>query len=427
MKRLICLLVGTVIGAVSPIHVVARQAAPTAAAVNTTAWGWPQPYETVSPASVEALKAKGWWPLTIAWQPTFSGQNATVIAMTANDLLAKRGVEAKLEAKAAGIAVNKALLDGSAQIGAGGNFPLTLLIDQAAPIRVVAVTAPNLKHQVIVPINSPIKKMIDFKGMNPPAVIGLVLGSSAEFYFQASAAANRVRVGTDVILKNIPLADQAKMPTEVSAIVPWDPIATQVTTEQKNGRAIDVSYPYNVYQGGFFVRSELFTIAPDVVQAITDALVEADLAVRANPDLVATQMSDRAEMKALPKTLLAQQVREYNLLYKPTYMYPLGNFWGAQNQDIAAWLHLQGKIKRPLKRDDYSAVFAAEPMQKTYAKLGWKVPVFPPYIAPDWTLKPRGTRLPAYDIYTTMKKAQSWPERGDLFKPYSFNGKTYKP
>ena len=28
-----------------------------------TEWGWPQPYEQVSPKSVEWLKSKGWWPL----------------------------------------------------------------------------------------------------------------------------------------------------------------------------------------------------------------------------------------------------------------------------------------------------------------------------------------------------------------------------
>src|SRR5207253_240610 len=34
-----------------------------------TEWGWPQPYEQVSPKSVEWLKSKGWWPLTYAYQP----------------------------------------------------------------------------------------------------------------------------------------------------------------------------------------------------------------------------------------------------------------------------------------------------------------------------------------------------------------------
>jgi ABC-type nitrate/sulfonate/bicarbonate transport system substrate-binding protein len=393
----------------------------------STAWGWPQPYEKVSPQSIDLLKSKGWWPLTIAWQPSFSGQNATVVAMVQNDLLAKRGIEVKLEPKAAGGLVNKAVVEGSAQMGAGGNFPLTLLVDQAAPIRVVAITAPNLKHQVIVPNGSAVQKMSDFKGASPPVTVGMVLGSSAEFYFQASAAANGVNIGKDVVLKNMPLAEQLKMPASVGAIVPWDPVSTLVTTELKTGRAIDVSYPYNVYQGSFFVRSELVAQAPDVVQAITEAIVEADLWIRLNPEAAASAMAARAEMKDLPKSLLFAQIKEYNLLYKPTYAYPLDRFWGGQNQDIAMWLHLQGKIKKPLQRDDYRAFFVTEPMDKVFAKLGWKVPIVPPYIPADWSLKPRATKLPEYDIISNMKKPQPWPERSDLTKPFRFADKAYAP
>jgi ABC-type nitrate/sulfonate/bicarbonate transport system substrate-binding protein len=392
-----------------------------------TAWGWPQPYDKVSPQSIELLKTKGWWPLTIAWQPSFSGQNATVVAMIQNELLAKRGLEVKLEPKAAGGLVNKAVVEGSAQMGAGGNFPLTLLVDQAAPIRVVAITAPNLKHQVIVPNSSAIQKMADFKGAASPITIGIVLGSSAEFYFQASAAANGVKIGKDVVLKNMSLAEQTKMPAGVGAIVPWDPVSTLVTTELKTGRPIDVSYPYNVYQGSFFVRSELVTQAPDVVQAITEAIVEADLWIRLNPEPAAAAMAARPEMKDLPASLLLAQIKEYNLLYKPSYAYPLDRFWGGQNQDIAMWLHLQGKIKKPLQRDDYRVFFVTQPMDKVFAKLGWKVPIVPPYIPADWSLKPRSTKLPEYDIVTNMKKPQPWPERSDLTKQFRFADKVYSP
>jgi ABC-type nitrate/sulfonate/bicarbonate transport system substrate-binding protein len=221
---------------------------PLATAQVTTPWGWPQPYEQISPKSVEWLKAKDWWPLTVAWQPSFAGQNASIVAMTANSFLVKRGLENKLEPMASGGIVNKAVVEGKAQVGSGGNFPLTLLVDQQAPIRVVAITAPNLKHQVIVPIDSPIKQMSDFKGRSTPATIGMVLGSSAEFYFQASAAANGVRFGKDIVLKNVTQPEQAKMPADLAAVVPWDPTSTRIVTELKTGRAIDVSYPYNVYQ-----------------------------------------------------------------------------------------------------------------------------------------------------------------------------------
>ena len=50
--------------------------------------------------------------------------------------------------------------------------------------------------------------------------------------------------------------------------------------ERKNGRSIDVSYAYNVYQGSIYVRQELVDNVPDVVQALTDAITEATLWLR---------------------------------------------------------------------------------------------------------------------------------------------------
>ena len=342
------------------------------------AGAWPQPYTKVSAKSVEWMKAKQWWPLTVAWQPAFAGQNATMFTMASNGLLARRGIETKFDPVANGGLVNKAITAGAAQVGSAGNFPVTTLVDAGAPIRVIAITAPNLRHHVIVPKDSPIKKVSDFKGMRPPAQIGLVLGTSAEFYFQATAAANGVRVGSDVILKNTPQPEQARMPKELAAVVPWDPTATLITNEQKTGRAIDVSYPYNVYQGSVYIRKELVEEVPDVAQAIAEAYVEADLLIRLAPEKTAEAMAASPDLKAFSRELLLVQIREYNLLYKPTYLYPLGRFFGQQNQDVALWLHLRGKLKKPLERADYEAFFAQGPMDKVFEQLGWKVPILPP-------------------------------------------------
>ncbi|WP_323000973.1 ABC transporter substrate-binding protein [Denitromonas sp.] len=389
--------------------------------------GWPTPYTQVSGTSVDWLKAKGWWPLTVAWQPAFAGQNATVVALKANALLSRRGLDARFVPMASGVAVNAAISDGSAQLGAGGNFPLTQLVDQGAPIRVIAITAPNLKHQVIVPTASPIQSLSDFKGMQPPATIGLVLGSSAEFYFQAAAATHGLKLGRDVVLKNVSQDEQRRLPAELAAVVPWDPTATQITTDLKSGRAIDVSYPYNVYQGSFFVREALVRDVPDVALAITEALVEAELWLRLNPALAADVMAEQPELRHFSRPLLAQQLAEYNLLYKLSYLYPLGAFWGRQNTDIAMWLFVQGKLGKPLQGADYAARFADGPMTQVFDRLGWKIPARPPYIPADFWMNFVGNTLPAYDTYLTMKGPQAWPEPGDLTKPFSFAGKVHTP
>ena len=148
-----------------------------AAAQSFTDWGWPQPYEKVSDKSVAWLKEKGWWPLGVGWQGPFSGQNTINVVMDKAGLLAKRGLEAKYQVFAAGPDVNEAVASARVQVGNGGNFPFTSLLDRGVPVRAIAVIAPNLKHSTVVPADSPLKKLADLKGSNPSATIGIVTGS----------------------------------------------------------------------------------------------------------------------------------------------------------------------------------------------------------------------------------------------------------
>src|SRR5215470_8550394 len=165
-----------------------------AAAQSFTDWGWPQHYEKVSDKSVAWLKQKGWWPLGFGWQGPFSGQNTINVVMDKAELLEKRGLEVKFQAFAAGPDVNEAVASARIQVGNGGNFPFTSLLDRGVPVRAIAVVAPNLKHSTVVPVDSPIKKLADFKGSNPPATIGIVTGSSAEFYFTQAAEVTGLQI-----------------------------------------------------------------------------------------------------------------------------------------------------------------------------------------------------------------------------------------
>jgi ABC-type nitrate/sulfonate/bicarbonate transport system substrate-binding protein len=392
-----------------------------------TAWGWPQPYEKISPKSISWLKDKGWWPLTVAWQPPFSGQNASLVVINRQELLAKRGIEAKFQAFNSGPDINEAITSAKAQVGNGGNFPLTTLLDKNVPIKVLGITAPNLKHQTIVPNDSPLKSLKDLKGSNPPAVIGIVTGSSAEFYFQVAAAENGLQIGKDVVLKNLPLSEQIQLPKGIAAVVPWDLTATLITQEKKTGRAIDVSYPYNIYQGSYYARQELVDNVPDVAQALTDALIEANLWIRQNPEKTADLLAEEPNLKNVPKTLLLQQVQEYNNLYKPTYVYPTAEFWGQENERIAQWLKQGNRLTRNVTAKDYVAAFAPQFAAKSFARLGWKVPAQPPTIPADWTGKPGRQPHPEYYTYLNLKAPQAFPEKGDLTQAWEFNGKTYKP
>lgn len=392
-----------------------------------TQWGWPQPYEKVSDKSIAWLKEKGWWPLTIAWQPPWSGQNASLVTINRQELLVKRGLQANFQAFNSGPDINEVFTSGKAQVGVGGNFPLTTLIDKNVPVKVVGVISPSLKHQTIVPNDSTAKSLKDFKGSNPPAVIGIVTGSSAEFYFQIAAAENGLTIGKDVILKNLPLSEQVQLPKGIAAVVPWDNTASLITQERKTGRAIDVSYPYNIYQGSYYIRQELVDNVPDVAQALTDALIEANLWIRLHPEQTAEVLASEPNLKNVPKTLIRAQIDEYNNLYKPTAVHPTPAFWAQENEVIAKWLRKNNRITRDITAKDYEAAFAPQFADKAFAKLGWAVPKLPPLLPKNWSGKIGQHPYPEYYTFLTLKAAQAFPEKGDLVKAWSFDGKSYKP
>src|SRR5512132_3332532 len=113
MSRLIRLLIATLVFSVF------APSATFAQGRSYTDWGWPQPYEQVSPKSIEWLKAKGWWPLTYAYQPLWLGQSVIKVAGDMK-FAQKRGLEVSFASFLAGPAVNEAIIAGKAQVGSGG-------------------------------------------------------------------------------------------------------------------------------------------------------------------------------------------------------------------------------------------------------------------------------------------------------------------
>ena len=398
-----------------------------ASAQSFTDWGWPQPYERVSQKSVDWLKQKGWWPIGVGWQGPFSGQNTINVVMDKAGLLEQRGIEAKFQVFAAGPDVNEAVASARVQVGNGGNFPFTSLLDRGVPVKAIAVVAPNLKHSTVVPLDSNIKKLADFKGSNPPATIGIVTGSSAEFYFTQAAEVVGLQIGKDVILKNMPPSEQILMAKGIGAVVPWEPSVTIITENRKTGTEVDTIFPYNFYEGRFYVRQELIDNVPDVVQSISDAFMEATLWIRLNPDKAADLLAAEPMLKNFGKELLLQQTKLYNNLYKPTYSYPFAAMWGEEDARIAKWLKERNRLTKALTANDYEASFDTRFMEKTYQKLGWKIPTRAPFLPPNWSGKIGQLPYPEYANAVTLKEPQLWPEAGDLTRPWTFNGKTYKP
>ena len=182
-----------------------------------------------------------------------------------------------------------------------------------------------------------------------------------------------------------------------------------------------------MYEGNFYVRQELIDNVPDVVQAYSDAFMEATLWIRLNPEKAADVMREDPNLKNFSRDILAQQIKAYNTLYKPNYHYPHGEFWGRANEPIFDWLFQQKRIQTPLKGKDFEAAVDKRFMDKTFEKLGWAIPARPPFIASDWKGQLDKFPYPDYPNPVNTKVAQSFPEKGDLTKSWSFGGKSYEP
>ncbi len=75
--------------------------------------------------------------------------------------------------------------------------------------------------------------------------------------------------------------------------------------DRKTGREVDTIFPYNFYEGMFYVRQELIDNVPDVVQAISDAFMEATLWIRLNPDKAADFLAEEPTLKVFRKAAAA--------------------------------------------------------------------------------------------------------------------------
>ncbi len=404
-------------------------AAPAARAQSPafTEWGWPLPYEQVSRKSVEWLKAKGWWPLTYAYQPLWLGQS---VIRVAGDMgfPAKRGLEMTFVPFLAGPAVNEAIVAGKAQVGSGGPFPTTTMLSRNAPIKGLAIVSYGYRHAVMVPIGSPLKQPADLKGKT----IGLVVGSGAEYGYVTWAKANGLDPFRDAVIKNMPVPDQATMPGGLDAVVPWDPAVEWMERERKNALLFADTTEFMYYFGTMYVREEIVREAPDVAQAIVDSFVETVLYSRSAPKQTAEFLKRDPALDGYPLSLIERQNRAYVNALKPSWTFPFVDYVAVEGDRVARWLHQGGRIRSAVTAADFRSYLIPSFMEATFRKLGWRVPAQPPYFPPGTSSETLSAWVKAEATYKQilpyhLKEPQPFPEPGDLEKPWYFGGKWYQP
>ena len=406
-------------------------AAPAVQSQKFTDWGWPLPYEQISPKSKQWLQSKGWWPLNAAWIVVWSSQEMIGHILQTLKLLERRGIEVEWRTFVAAGFSNEAFIPGRIQIANTGALGVLALLTNKVPTRALAVHSPALTHAATVPLDSPLKSLSDLKGgkvLKRPAVVGTTTGSTNHFGFIAAAQYLGLKPNEDYTLRSTPPGDLATGPKGIDVFTIWEPHVSYSTEVLKATRVLEPLDPYYIYSGYYYGRQEIEDNAPDVMQAMSDAFIEAVLWAKANPDEALKSLMGRPEYGRLGRDLIEKMTNRYLFWPKPTVYYPFADpngIWPAEEARISEWAFETGASKTKVTNVDWQNVRRTSYMDATFGKLGWAIPERPPFLPKDFggvgklPYKPYGAAL--------LNGPAPFPEPGELKKPWTFRGKTYTP
>ena len=396
-----------------------------------TDWGWPQPYEQISAKSRQWLESKGWWPINAAWIVVWSGEELIGHTLQSQQLLEKRGIETKWQTFVAAGFSNEAFIPGRIQIANTGALGVLALLSNKVPTRALAVHSPGITHAATVPLDSPLKSLADLKEqkvLKRPAVVGTTTGSTNHFGFIAAAQYLGLQENRDYTLRSTPPGDLAAGPRGLDVYTIWEPHVSYSTEVLKVTRVLEPLDPYYIYSGYYYTRQEIEDNAPDVVQAMTDAFIEAVLWGKANPDQAVKSLLSLPAYGRLSPDLIRKMSDRYLFWPKPTVYYPFDDpngIWPKEESRISEWAHQTGASKNLVTNRDWQNVRRTNYMARTFEKLGWRVPQRPPFLPKDFG----GVGNLPYKPYAAalLKGPAPFPEAGELTRPWTFKGKTYQP
>jgi sulfonate transport system substrate-binding protein len=188
-----------------------------------------------------------------------------------------------------------------------------------------------------------------------------------------------------------------------------------MTDYLKNARILELIDRYEIFNGYSYARGEIAEHAPDVLQAYTDAFVEAQMLCRARTDEVLDALVKDPSQRGRSPELIRQDAQINLLDPKPTINYPfrdLHGFWARLEAYQANVMHDAGVLQHSYTPDEYLRVIQGRFMARTYAKVGWKVPTWPPFLPDGWTGRVGHPPYPPYGLMYMGK--QSFPGPGDL-------------
>jgi ABC-type nitrate/sulfonate/bicarbonate transport system substrate-binding protein len=396
-----------------------------------TDWGWPLPYEQIAAKSRQWLQDKGWWPLSAGFIVMWSGEDLIGTILMSERLLEKRGLEMKWQTFVAAGFSNEAFIPGRLQLASTGALGVLALLANAVPTRAVAVHSPGITHEALVPLDSPLRSLADLKDqkvLKRAAVVGTTTGSTNHFGFIAAAHHLGLKENQDYTLRSLPPGELASMPKGLDATTIWEPHVSNSVEILKTARRLESLNPYYLYSGYYYTRREIEENAPDVVQALTDAFVEAILWGKAKHDQALGALLALPPYASVNKALITRMSDPYFFWPKPTVYYPFDDpngVWPKEEARISKWAYETGAARREVTVANWQDVRRTSYMKTTFEKLGWAIPERPPFLPGDWG----GVGNLPYKPYAAdlLKGPAPFPEPGELKKPWTFMGKTYRP
>ena len=410
--------------------VVAQPTAPAVVTPKFTDWGWPLPYEQISAKSKQWLQGKGWWPLNAAWIVVWSGEEMVGDVMQQQKLLEKRGIDTHWQTFVAAGFSNEAFIPGRIQVASTGALGVLALLANKVPTRAVAVHSPALTHAATVPLDSPLKSLADLKGgkvLRRPAVVGTTTGSTNHFGFIAAAQYLGLKQDEDYTLRSTPPGDLASGPKGIDVYTIWEPHVSYSTDVLKATRLLEPLDPYYIYSGYYYARQEIEDNAPDVMQLLTDAFMEAILWAKANPEEAVGSLANQPVYGRLGRPLIARMSERYVFWPKPTVYYPFADpngIWPAEEARISAWAYDTGAAKTKVSNVDWQNLRRTGYMDATFDKLGWRVPARPAFLPANFN----GVGKLPYQPYgaALLHGPAPFPEPGELKRSWTFKGRTYQ-
>jgi ABC-type nitrate/sulfonate/bicarbonate transport system substrate-binding protein len=425
------LLLGDVVGVPAAAAQAPSNAAPAVITKKFTDWGWPLPYEQISPKSKQWLQSKGWWPLGGGWVVVWSGEEMVGHVLQTQKLFEKRGIDSDWKTFVAAGFSNEAFIPARIQVANTGALGVLALLSNKVPMRAVAVHSPALTHACTVPLDSPLKSLADLKGarvLKRPAVVGTTTGSTNHFGFIAAAQYLGLKPNEDYTLRSTPPGDLATGPKGIDVYTIWEPHVSYSTDVLKATRLLESLDPYYIYSGYCYLRKEIEDNAPDVMQLVTDAFLESILWAQANQEEAVSSLMARPEYGRLGRDLITKMSQRYLFWPKPTVYYPFDDpqgIWPKEEARISQWAYETGAAKNDVTDADWQRARNTHYMDVTFEKLGWNVPKRPAFLPANFA----GVGKIPYPAYgaALLKGPAPFPEPGDLRRPWTFKGKTYMP